>query len=144
MVLIKVLLPRSFIKSQDKNLFKMNDGFENFAFYKIVEEQFAKYLFELIPSKSSSYQTRNSQNLVIPQFKVRIKFFNSFFFNNGFNVSHSKGTIFLTGLYVGLSHLCEHKFKYSLFDSLNPICNDGFNIETLNNILRCPIFARFT
>ena len=57
----------------------MNDGFENFAFYKIVEEESAKYLFELIPSKSNSYQTGNSQNLVIPQFKVRIKFCNSFF-----------------------------------------------------------------
>ena len=36
--------------------------------YKIVKENSPKYLFDLIPSNNNSYQTRNSQNLVIPQF----------------------------------------------------------------------------
>ena len=38
------------------------------VFYKIVKEHFPKYLFDLIPSNNNSYQTRNSQILVIPQF----------------------------------------------------------------------------
>ena len=37
-------------------------------FYKIVKEHSPKYLFDLIPSNNNSYQTRNSQILVIPQF----------------------------------------------------------------------------
>ena len=49
------------------------------VFYKIVKEKFPKYLYDLISSKSISYQTRNSQNLVIPQFKIRNKFFLIFF-----------------------------------------------------------------
>ena len=38
------------------------------VFCKIVKEQYPKYLFDLIPS-NNSYQTRNSHNLVILQFK---------------------------------------------------------------------------
>ena len=50
------------------------------VFYKIVKEQFPKYLYDLIPSNNISYQTRISRNLVIPQFKKRNNFFlNSFF-----------------------------------------------------------------
>ena len=36
------------------------------AIYKIVKEHSPKYLFDLIPSNNNSYQTKNSQNLVIP------------------------------------------------------------------------------
>ena len=50
------------------------------VFCKIVKEQSLKYLYDLIPSNNISYKTRNSQNLVIPQFKTRNNFFlNSFF-----------------------------------------------------------------
>ena len=50
------------------------------VFYKIVKEQSPEYLYDLIPSSNISYQTRNSRNLVIPQFKIRNNFFlNSFF-----------------------------------------------------------------
>ena len=125
------------------------------VFYKIVKEQPPEYLFDLIPSNSNSSQTRNSQNLVISQFKVTNRFFlNSFFpsalvewnkwdsyicdspsnstlkkkvlnftrprSNNVFNVSHSKGLLFLTRLRGCLSHLREHKFKHSFLDTLNP------------------------
>ena len=50
------------------------------VFYKIVKEKSPKYLYDLISSKNISYQTRNSQNLVIPQFKIRNKFFLNYFF----------------------------------------------------------------
>ena len=56
--------------------------------------------------------------------------------NDAFNVSHQKGLIFLTRLRVGLSHLKEHKFKCSFFDTLNPFCFGGFDIETLNQFFR--------
>ena len=50
------------------------------VFYEIVKGQSLKYLFDLIPSNSNSYQTRNSQNFVISQFTVKNDFFlNSFF-----------------------------------------------------------------
>ena len=40
---------------------------------------------------------------------------------------------------VGLSHLCEHKFKHSFQDTLNPICNCGEDIETTSHyLLHCP------
>ena len=62
--------------------------------------------------------------------------------NDVFNVSHPKGLIFLARLRVGLSHLREHKFKYSFLDTLNNICTSGFDIETLNNFfLHCPRFT---
>ena len=59
-----------------------------------------------------------------------------------FNVRQPKGLIFLTRLRVGLSHLREHKFKYSFLDTLNPICTGGSDIKTLNHFfLHCPRFT---
>ena len=43
-------------------------------YLQIVKEQSPRYLFDLIPSNNDPYQTRNRQNLVIPQFKVRNSF----------------------------------------------------------------------
>ena len=63
--------------------------------------------------------------------------------NDVFNVRHPKRLILLTRLRVGLNHLREHKFKHSFLDTLNPICNCGFDIETLNQFfLHCPIFTK--
>ena len=36
---------------------------------------------------------------------------------------------------LGLSHLREHKFKYSFQDTLNPLCNCGMNVEPSTHIL---------
>ena len=54
-----------------------------FVFYKIIKKQFPIIqLLQLtikISSNRNSYQTKNSQNLVIPQLKIRNNFFiNSF------------------------------------------------------------------
>ena len=44
---------------------------------------------------------------------------------------------------VGLSHLCEHKFKPSFQDTLNPICNCGEDIETSSYyLLHCPDYLQ--
>ena len=41
-----------------------------------------------------------------------------------------KGIKYLTRLQPGLSHLCEHKFKHSFEDTLNPFCSCGLDVET--------------
>ena len=43
--------------------------------------------------------------------------------NSIFNCHNPKGVKVLTRFRLGLSHLRDHKFKYSFQDSLNPICN---------------------
>ena len=52
-----------------------------------------------------------------------------------YNCHNAKGIKLLTRLRVGLSHLCEHKFKHSFQDTLNPICNCGKDIETTSHYL---------
>ena len=48
---------------------------------------------------------------------------------------------FLTRLRFGLSHLREHKFKYSFQDSLNPLCKCGDEVESTSHfLLHCPIY----
>ena len=49
------------------------------------------------------------------------------------NCHNPKGIKLFTGLRVGLSHLCEHKFKHSFQDTLKPICNCGKDIETTSH-----------
>ena len=42
---------------------------------------------------------------------------------------------------LGLSHLCEHKFKHSFQDTLNPVSACGSDIETpCHYLVSCPIF----
>ena len=48
---------------------------------RIVKKTFPK-IFHLIPSNNNSYQTRNGQNLVIAEIKVRNNFFLNFFFSS--------------------------------------------------------------
>ena len=59
--------------------------------------------------------------------------------NRVYNCHNAKGIKLLTRLRVGLSHLCEHKFKHSFQDTLNPICNCGKDIKTTSHyLLHCP------
>ena len=47
-----------------------------------------------------------------------------------------QGIKFLTRLCLGLTHLREHKFKYSFYDSLNRLRNKcGFEVESTSNVL---------
>ena len=41
-----------------------------------------------------------------------------------------KGIKYLTRLGLGLSHLREHKFKYSFQDTLNPFCSCDLDVKT--------------
>ena len=47
----------------------------------------------------------------------------------------------VTRLRLGLSHLQEHKFQHRFQDTLNPLCNGRFDIETTGHyFLHCPLF----
>ena len=55
--------------------------------------------------------------------------------NSFFNSYNPKGIKFITSLWLGLSHLREHKFIHSFQDSLNPFCNCGLDIESIAHYL---------
>ena len=61
--------------------------------------------------------------------------------NNLFKCQNPKGIKFITRLRLGLSHLCECKFKHSFQDSLNPLCSCGLGIEsTAYFLLHCSMY----
>ena len=144
------------------------------CFYKLFNSEHPHYLFKLIPSRSSSYVTRNIHS--IPFFKTRHTLFKSSFFpstiiewnkldhnirnsssfnifrksilkfirpsaNSFFDCHNPRGIKCITRLWLGLSHLREHKFKHSFQDSLNPFCSCGLDIEsTAHFLLHCPTY----
>ena len=60
--------------------------------------------------------------------------------NSFFNSHNHKRIKFITRLWLGLSHLREHKLKHSFQDSLNPFCNSGLDIESAVHYLHCPTY----
>ena len=61
--------------------------------------------------------------------------------NSFFNRDNPKGIKFITRLWLGLSHLREHKFKHSFQDSLNPFCNGDLDIESTSYyLLHCSTY----
>ena len=62
--------------------------------------------------------------------------------NSIFNYHYPKEVKLLTRLRLGLSHLCDHKFKHSFQNLLNSICNCGTDVETTTHYhLYCPLFS---
>ena len=62
--------------------------------------------------------------------------------NSIFGCHKPIGVELLTRLRLGLSHLREHKFKYSFQDTLNPICSCGKKVETtFHFLLPCPNYS---
>ena len=113
-MLLKVILLRSF---QNRRWFR-----KLCVFYKIVKEQSQKYLFDLIPSNSNSYLTRNNQNLVISQFKVRNNFFlNSFSPSALVEWNKLDSNIRNSPLYS--------TFKKKILNFIRPRSNDVFNVS---------------
>ena len=56
--------------------------------------------------------------------------------NSNFRLSNSQGSIFLTRLRVGFSHLREHKFRHNFSDTIDPFCNCRTNsLETTEHFL---------
>ena len=62
--------------------------------------------------------------------------------NSVYNRDNPKGLKFVTRLRLGLSHLREHKFKYSFQDTINLLCSCGIDIESTEQfLLHCPKFV---
>ena len=58
-----------------------------------------------------------------------------------FECHNPQGIKFLTRLHLSLSHLCEHKFKHSFQNLLNPLCNYDAEVESASHfLLHCPIY----
>ena len=140
------------------------------TFLKICKNKSPQYLFELIPKKTSSYATRNTDN--IPLINIKHSFFPSTIIewnnldpslrnaesfgvfknniltfirptpNSFFNCSNTKGIRLITRLRLGLSHLREHRFKHNFQNCLNPLCSCGSDIESISHfLLHCPFFS---
>ena len=117
-----------------------------FLFYKIFKEKKPVYLFNLIPTKKSNYNTRNTDKITL--FRTKHNFFKNSFFPfiewnkldpnvrsaNNLNVFKNDLLKFIRPSpnsvfnchnckaikHLRLSHLREHKVKHSFQDSLNP------------------------
>ena len=55
--------------------------------------------------------------------------------NSVYNCHNPKGLKFIIRFRLGLSHLREHKIKYSFQDTFRPLCNCGVNIESTEHFL---------
>ena len=146
-----------------------------FFFKKKFKNKSPGYLFRIIPQRSSSYITRNSDE--VPLFKAKHNFYKNSVFssttiewnNLDQDLRNSESYILLrssilkrikpslksfydsqnimcvkldTRLYLGLSHLREHKFKHSFQDTLNSLCNSWMDFESFTYfLLQCPSYV---
>ena len=59
--------------------------------------------------------------------------------NSTYNVNETKGLKLLTRLWVGISHLGDHKFRHNFQDCVSPMCYCRQDIETTTHfLLHCP------
>ena len=80
---------------------------------------------------------RNSKSF--PAFEKSILKFLRPSSNSIFNCHSPKRIKLITRLRLGLSHLCEHKFRHNFQDIPHPICSYGDDIKTtINYLLHCP------
>ena len=139
--------------------------------FKIIKNRSPSYLFQLVPS-NSRYLTRKSNNILqfrtkhnfknsfsasiinewnnlVPDISESASFFKSNILKfirpkpkSTYNCHNLKGIGLITRLHPDLSHLCEHKFKYSFQKCLNPLCSCGNDIETSSYfLLHCPTYS---
>ena len=74
-------------------------------------------------------------------FKISILKFISLSPNIVFNCDDHKGIRFITRLWIGLSHLYEHKMKWNSKNYVTPICSCCLDIKLTSCFLfHCPIF----
>ena len=94
----------------------------------------------IIEWKKLDSNSRNSEKLQI--FKSKILRFIRPTANSIFGCHNPIGVKLLTRLRLGLSHLCEHKFKHSFEDTLIPLCSCGKEVETFFHFVRsCPNYS---
>ena len=94
----------------------------------------------IIEWNNSDSTLRNSKSCVV--FENSILKFIRHSTSNVFDCNNDKGGIrLIVRLCIGMSHLCENKFKHNFQDCLNPICSCGLDIEaTTHFLLYCPTF----
>ena len=112
--------------------------------YKIKHNDCPLYLTELLPNvKSSGYSLRSNQSLYYSRTeRFEASFFPSSTYNwnkldiytwallkfirhtsaNVYKIHHPRGLKLLTRLWLGLSHLREHKFRHNFNDTIDPFC----------------------
>ena len=83
---------------------------------------------------------RNSTSLNI--FKGRLLQFVRSVENSVFSSHNTIGIKYLTGLRLGFSRFCYHKFKHGFLDAVDPLCSCSTAIEnTVHYFLHCPNFS---
>ena len=62
--------------------------------------------------------------------------------NSIYAIHDISGLKLLTRLRLNFSHLNEHKFRHNFKDTINPMCNCGFEPETTDHyLLRCKLYT---
>ena len=94
----------------------------------------------IISLKKLDSNFRNSEALKI--FQSKILKFKTPTANSIFGCRNPTGVKLLTKLRLWLSHIREHKFKYSFKDTLNALCSCGKEVATTFHFLRsCPDYS---
>ena len=110
--------------------FKTKHGFFKNSFFPLTNMEWNKLDINL----------RNSRSLFI--FKKQILQFVRPSSNSVYNSHNPKGIKPVARLHLGLSHLREHKFKHSLPDLINSLCNCSYEVEsTVHFFLHCILFT---
>ena len=61
--------------------------------------------------------------------------------NSIFQRHNPEGVKYLTWQWVNFSHRCDHKFKHSFQDTINPLCTCSLEAETTNHFIpHCPYY----
>ena len=111
-------------------LFKVKHNFFRNSFFSSAVIEWNKLDLNIRNSESLNIFKKTLLNILRPSVSTV------------FNCHNPKGVKLLTRLRLGLSHLCEHKFKYSFQDLLNPICSCGNDIDTSAHfLLHSPNFS---
>ena len=101
--------------------------------YKLIKTQKLLYLLNLVPPKLNSLLNPNTQ-LSDAEMKPTC--------SSQFSVHHLIGVKLLVRLRLGFSHLCEHKFRHNLHNTLNPLCSCSVEPETTSHyLLLCHNFS---
>ena len=102
---------------------------------------FSKTLFfpsTIIEWNNLDHHLRKSENCSV--FKSNIRKFIRPSSNSVYNCHNLRGICFITKLWLGLSHLKEHKFKHGFQDTLNPLCSwKWFRVQWTFSPLLFPI-----
>ena len=100
---------------------------------------FQRLLFPAVISEQNSLNINIRNSSSINVFKKELLKFIRPEPNSTYNINDTKGLKLLTGLWLGLSHLGDHKFRHDFQDCVSPMCYCGQDIETTTHfLLHCP------